>query len=182
MSRDKARGRSGSGRDRLCARCEQEIREYEEIAREADAMIGRMSKIIIEGADAARMEKLRSILLEASALFSTLKISDLTDPSQKAKKSGVEIHHLFPKEYLKSMGFKDSKTINQVANYAYLEWQDNDGISNDPPSKYYMRYTLKVTDGMIYLHALPKDWERMTYETFLVERRKKNGRSHTRCI
>ena len=112
-------------------------------------------------------------LLEASALFSTLKISDLTDPAQKAKKSGVEIHHLFPKEYLKSMGFKDSKTINQVANYAYLEWQDNDGISNDPPSKYYMRYTLKVTDGMIYLHALPKDWEHMTYETFLVERRKK---------
>ena len=68
MGRDKARGRSGSGRDRLCAHCEQEIREYEEIAREVDAMIGRMSKIIIEeGADAARMEKLRSIRSAADA-------------------------------------------------------------------------------------------------------------------
>ena len=112
-------------------------------------------------------------LLEASALFSKMKISDLTDPSQKTKKSNVEIHHLFPKEYLKSIGFKEIKIINQIANYAYLEWKPNSEISDDPPSKYYKKYKSKVTDRMLYLHALPDGWQRMKYEKFLDLRRKK---------
>lgn len=42
-------------------------------------------------------------LLDARVLFSKMKISELLDPSIKAKKSAIERHHLYPKKYLKSL-------------------------------------------------------------------------------
>lgn len=111
-------------------------------------------------------------LLDAKVLFSNLKISDLMDPSLKAKKSPVELHHLFPKNYLKSIGFDDDKTINQVANYAYIEWADNIDVLDKAPSEYYPKYKSKVTEDILYLHALPDDWENIKYKEFLDLRRK----------
>jgi hypothetical protein len=43
-------------------------------------------------------------LLYANALFSKMKVSELLDPTTKANKSSVEKHHLFPKNYLKTLG------------------------------------------------------------------------------
>jgi len=113
--------------------------------------------------------------LNAPVLFSHKKVSDLLDPMLKANKSPLERHHLFPKAYLKSQGFDDLKLINQMANYALLEWPDNIGISDDAPGKYVPlirdRFDQQQWEVMCSLHALPKGWESMPYPDFLSQRR-----------
>ena len=44
--------------------------------------------------------------------------------------------YLFEKAYLKAQNYTDSK-INQMANYAYIDWKDNMDILDDAPSSYY---------------------------------------------
>ena len=66
MGRDRtgcrARGRGGPCLDPNCACCAQGERLYVEVAREMEAEFNRSAKVITElGADAATMEKLRSI-------------------------------------------------------------------------------------------------------------------------
>lgn len=115
-------------------------------------------------------------LLDAKALFSDIRIWDALDPTTRAKKSKVERHHLFPKNYLKSFGLTGSRITNQIANYAYVEWKDNLSISDAPPAEYLDVYTESLSaeqlEKMSYWHALPLNWETMTYKTFLEERRK----------
>lgn len=115
-------------------------------------------------------------LLDAKALFSDIRIWDALDPTTRAKKSKVERHHLFPKNYLKSFGLKGTRITNQIANYAFVEWKDNIKISDSPPSEYLEEYKKIIApdklEKMNYWHALPKDWESMTYNEFLDERRK----------
>jgi len=117
-------------------------------------------------------------LLHARVLFSKLTVAELLDPSIKAKKSATERHHLFPKGYLVSQGINDLRDINQIANYALVEWDDNIEISDKPPKDYLPDYTrrYKNTENelvqMMYWHALPIGWEVMDYFEFLEERRK----------
>lgn len=114
--------------------------------------------------------------LIAPVLFSHKKVSDLIDPALKAKKKALERHHLFPRAFLEKQGFQDLKLINQVANYALLEWPDNIDISDAPPSEYVPkirdRFTSEDWSKMHTLHALPMNWEEMEYPQFLEERRK----------
>jgi len=114
-------------------------------------------------------------LLGAKVLFSELKVSDLIDPSTKSNKSAIERHHLFPKAYLKKMGINDLRDINQIANYALVEWGDNIKISDQSPAEYLLklkeRFNAKELQDMYYWHALPDDWENMDYRDFLVRRR-----------
>ncbi|MCY4299469.1 MAG: DUF262 domain-containing protein [Flavobacteriaceae bacterium] len=115
-------------------------------------------------------------LLDAKALYSKIRVWDALDPSTRARRNKVERHHLFPKGYLKMLGFRSTREINQVANYAYLEWRDNTDISDDSPTDYHKFY-VKMFDessqnNMIFWHALPNNWESMGYLEFLDERRK----------
>jgi hypothetical protein len=114
--------------------------------------------------------------LSAAVLFSHKKVADLLDPAIKSKKKALERHHLFPRAWLESAGVEDLKQINQLANYALLEWPDNIDISDSPPSEYVpeimSRFTAKEWSLMHELHALPEKWETLSYQTFLVERRK----------
>lgn len=115
-------------------------------------------------------------LLDAKALYSNKKISDLLDPAHQAKKSAVETHHLFPKKYLTELGISDKRLTNQIANFALLEWDDNVAISGSPPSNYVPKYSerfdkIKLKD-MNYWHALPVAWESLDYHEFLQQRRK----------
>ena len=116
------------------------------------------------------------ILLDARALFSKKKVRDALDPSVKAKKSAVERHHLFPRAYLKDLGIKAPRDINQLANFALVEWNDNIAISDTAPSEYLPKYEERFAEGemaeMRYWHALPGGWEKMSYKEFLEERRK----------
>lgn len=116
-------------------------------------------------------------ILNANILFSksNLLVSKLFEPGTDGNRKSLEKHHLFPKAYLKSQGFTDSK-INQMANYAYIDWKDNMEILDNAPSVYYPLVCKgRSEDDIIRMeneNALPHGWERMTYEDFLVERRK----------
>lgn len=114
--------------------------------------------------------------LGAPVLFSHKKVSDLIDPSIKTKKKPLERHHLFPRAWLESNGVDDLKQINQVANFALLEWPDNIGISDSAPDVYapeiQKRFSTGEIESMYQHHALPTDWHKMPYNDFLEARRK----------
>lgn len=115
-------------------------------------------------------------LLDAKALFSNKKITDLLDPAHKAKKSAVERHHLFPKKHLKNLGVTQKRIANQIANYALVEWDDNIAISGEAPADYFPKYAERFKENelnqMCNLHALPEGWDAMDYGHFLEARRK----------
>jgi hypothetical protein len=114
-------------------------------------------------------------LLNAKALFSKKHTRDVLDPTMKSKKAPVERHHLYPKKFLRSLGFEKPRTTNQIANYALVEWNDNIAISDTPPSDYFPKYwdRLKPKEqaDQAYWHALPEGWEKMEYQDFLDARR-----------
>ncbi|MGH3917371.1 MAG: hypothetical protein ACRDTC_28755, partial [Pseudonocardiaceae bacterium] len=117
-------------------------------------------------------------VLDADVLLSTMKVKDWLSPNRRPVK-GIEKHHLFPKDYLKSkLGVAVASKINQVANYALVEWSDNIDISNKAPYEYWPQ---QIDEKQIHQvrrtrqeewHALPADWIRMSYEDFLRERRR----------
>jgi len=114
--------------------------------------------------------------LGAPVLFSHKKVSDLLDPAIRANKKALERHHLFPRAWLERQKIEDLKLINQVANFALLEWPDNIEISDESPSKYVptirSRFTPEDWKKMHEHHALPLNWQEMPYDKFLIERRK----------
>jgi hypothetical protein len=102
-------------------------------------------------------------------------VSDLLQEGIRSKKSAIERHHLFPKSWLIKKGISEIRDINQIANYALVEWNDNVKIADRAPSEYLPNYLNRFSDNrdkMIYWHALPKNWENMNYSEFLIERRK----------
>lgn len=115
------------------------------------------------------------VLLGATPLFSKLTMSELLDPSTHAPRSAVERHHLFPRAYLTRTGIEKTSRRNQIANYAFVEWPDNDAISDKPPSEYFPPWFAKLSDqekaDARFWHALPEGWEWMEYDQFLEERR-----------
>ncbi|MEO8385234.1 MAG: DUF262 domain-containing protein [Betaproteobacteria bacterium] len=114
--------------------------------------------------------------LGAPVLFSHKKVSDLLDPSIKTKKKPLERHHLYPRAWLEQQGVTDLKRINQVGNFALLEWPDNIDISDDSPTIYVPkiqpRFSAEEWSQMYAHHAMPEGWHTMAYDAFLIERRK----------
>lgn len=116
-------------------------------------------------------------IMNAKILFSksNLLVSKLFEPGTDGNRKSLEKHHLFPKAYLKSQGYSDAK-INQMANYAFIDWKDNMDILDDAPSVYYPIVCAGLSDEQIRVmeeeNALPRGWENMAYEDFLIERRK----------
>ncbi|RMD58315.1 DUF262 domain-containing protein [Candidatus Parcubacteria bacterium] len=116
-------------------------------------------------------------LLDAPVLYSKMKVVELLDPATKGKKSALERHHLFPRRYLQRQGIKERRDINQVANYALVEWSDNIAISDRPPKEYVPKMEARFSPDelrrMYALHALPGKWYQLDYADFLAERRKR---------
>lgn len=117
------------------------------------------------------------VLLDATALFSTHSVLDMLDPSAKSTRSSVEKHHIFPKAWLTKNGITDQRDINQIANFALLEWNDNMQVSDASPKEYapqlISRFSNEELKQMYYWHALPDDWQNMDYNDFLVTRRER---------
>lgn len=115
------------------------------------------------------------VLLGAKALFSQNPVVDLLDPPAQGQKKALERHHLFPKQYLKKQGIESVRDINQIANYALVEWDDNIAISDSPPRQYWGKYAERFDQEtlttMMQWHALPAQWWMMSYDQFLVARR-----------
>ncbi|MGH2393332.1 MAG: hypothetical protein ACRDGH_07550, partial [Candidatus Limnocylindria bacterium] len=73
-------------------------------------------------------------LLDAELLFSTTKVSTLLDPGVTPVRN-IERHHLFPKQYLESLGITGATRTNQIANMAFVDWADNTAISSNLDSR-----------------------------------------------
>lgn len=100
-----------------------------------------------------------------------------------------DVHHIFPKAYLKVNGVDARNRYNQVANYTYLDTQVNKAVSDDAPNVYFGTIlnqckTKEVLIGNITdedelfanlaENAIPKEVVNMSvenYDEFLVERR-----------
>ncbi len=99
----------------------------------------------------------------------------MIDPALQTKRKALERHHLFPRAYLERLGITDLTQINQMANYALLEWPDNLDISDTPPADYVPvlreRFSAADWNAMHEAHALPDGWERMDYPELLQKRR-----------
>lgn len=115
-------------------------------------------------------------ILKRKVLFSksNLLVSDLFAPGTDGNRKSLEKHHLFPKRYLASLNYNQSQ-INQIANYAFIDWKDNMEILDEAPSVYYPEIIKGMTSEEIMKmeeeNALPHGWENMTYDEFLVQRR-----------
>lgn len=102
---------------------------------------------------------------------------------------GGDVHHIFPKEYLKSNGL--SKNLyNQDANYAYLDTQVNKSIGKKAPNVYFSEAvkqceTKQITCGSIIdldelkrnldANCIPFEvcnYSYENYEEFLIARKK----------
>ena len=63
-----------------------------------------------------------------------------------------------------------------MANYAFIDWKDNMEILDEAPSIYYPIIcegrSQEEIRRMEDENALPHGWEKMSYEVFLIERRK----------
>ena len=57
-----------------------------------------------------------------------------------------DIHHLFPKDYLKKHGLDRSK-YNQIANYVYMQSEINIKVGNKPPNDYFEIVTKQMLDN-----------------------------------
>lgn len=116
-------------------------------------------------------------LLDAQVLYSPMKVVDMLDPSSKGKKRAVERHHLFPRKYLQREGLRGDRLINQMANYALVEWSDNIAISDQSPDCYVPKMEERFKhDELVQMykwHALPERWYEMDYHSFLDQRRGK---------
>jgi hypothetical protein len=120
------------------------------------------------------------VLLDARVLFSEQKVADLLGPGSRGPRSAVERHHLFPRKHLKALGITGTRDINQVANYALVEWGENTKIAHRSPAEYFptlsARFSPPVLRQMHYWHALPDGWHEMDYRTFLEKRRENMAR------
>ena len=67
---------------------------------------------------------------DRSLLSNSSKVSDLISVAG-------DVHHIFPREYLKRNGFNDRWQYNQVANYAYLDTGVNISIGMKAPDNYF---------------------------------------------
>lgn len=116
------------------------------------------------------------IKLDATALFSDLKLADLADPAVVSTKASVERHHLFPRAFLEAQEIEDLKEINQIANFAWIEWPLNLKIGAQAPAQYVPALdeaigNSKIRQQVYSWHALPPKWWLLPYMEFLVKRR-----------
>ncbi len=118
-----------------------------------------------------------------SLLVNGTKVADLITCSG-------DVHHIFPRSYLKKNGVDNKTRYNQVANYIYLDTQVNKAISDDAPNVYFGKVLKQCENGEIVLgniadresfvenlaeNCIPQMVANMTvndYDEFLRERRK----------
>ena len=119
---------------------------------------------------------------DRSLLSNSSKVSDLISVAG-------DVHHIFPKEYLKKNGYADKNLYNQVANYAYLDTGVNISIGMKAPDDYFTVAKEQCSSSIIKvgtilseeefwanlkLNCIPQNVINMTaedYPRFLSERR-----------
>lgn len=115
------------------------------------------------------------IILSTPMLFSNTPVSKYFVLGSSGTKNAIDKHHIFPKNYLTTIGFDTDRDRNQIANYTYLEFSTNIEISDKPPIDYVSYYHHKLGEEGYRKacedHALPDNFENMEYMDFLSQRR-----------
>lgn len=119
---------------------------------------------------------------EKSLLSNSSKVSDLILVAG-------DVHHIFPKGYLRDNGIESRSVYNQVANYTYLDTPVNIAVGKKPPNVYFSEAINQCTAGEIvtgtitdtkelsdnlHVNCIPNGIESMTaddFQTFLKLRR-----------
>ena len=119
----------------------------------------------------------------SSLLMQGLKVADLVTVAG-------DIHHIFPRAYLKKNGVDSKTKYNQVANYIYLDTQVNKAISDAAPCDYFSKAFMQCETKTMNMgnicdpqqlnenlkeNCIPlsvKNMDASGYEDFLTERRK----------
>jgi uncharacterized protein with ParB-like and HNH nuclease domain len=65
-----------------------------------------------------------------------------------------DVHHIFPKEYLKSNGITDRALYNQVANYVYLDTSINIAIGKRAPNDYFPAALVQARGGEVSIGTI----------------------------
>lgn len=120
---------------------------------------------------------LASLIYEdVKVLFSDIKLRDYLKPQFKSTKKTLDLHHIYPKNYLTTYFKLKQKEYNQVANFVYIEYKDNIKISDQPPTVYWNEFIENLSQDeikQIYdIYSLPSKFPNMDYFDFLKERRK----------
>lgn len=102
-----------------------------------------------------------------------------------------DVHHIFPKAYLKKNGVDAKNRYNQVANFTFLDTQVNKAVGDDAPNEYFGKVVNQCECGILTIgniismdalntnlkeNAIPEDIINMTvedYDEFLQVRRNK---------
>lgn len=117
-------------------------------------------------------------------LFTQIKEKDkgfLSNPTtvQSMLDMHGDIHHIFPKNYLRKNGINDKREYNQIANYAMVKKEINIKISDKAPRDYLHLLGLSREDGIVSdnfeENAVPIelfDMDVNDYQEFLSLRRK----------
>lgn len=115
-------------------------------------------------------------VLHHSVLFSTIPTVAFLTPGTSGTKSAIDVHHIFPKKYLEKLGITEDRERNQIANYTYLDYQTNIDISDDDPEHYSTKQRLRIGDDVYFStlaqNAIPENFEKLDYNTFLDSRRR----------
>jgi hypothetical protein len=101
-----------------------------------------------------------------------------------------DVHHIFPKDYLKKIGYDNRGMYNQIANYVMAQSEINIAIGNKPTKVYFNELLVQCRTGVLKYGLIDKEDELMenlkmhcipldifndlsdNYEKFLEERRK----------
>lgn len=114
-------------------------------------------------------------VLGTPMLFSTTPVSKFFLLGTSGTKNSIEKHHIFPKNYLANIGFKNDRERNQIANFTYIDYTTNEDISDKAPSEYVEKYRQSLGEEAYILtckqNALPINFENMEYLEFLRQRR-----------
>lgn len=117
------------------------------------------------------------VVLGAPAIYTNMKLADLLDRERSGSRQLLELHHLFPRNYLKKvLGLKSVKEYNQRANFQLVTSKVNMEILDSPPHEYHKAYLNKIPGAkikeMLRLNALWEGWDEVEYFQFLEKRRK----------
>lgn len=70
-----------------------------------------------------------------------------------------DIHHLFPKDYLKKNGYNNRGMYNQIANYVYMQSETNIKVGNKSPIEYFELVKQQIASGDTKISGIASEKE-----------------------
>lgn len=113
------------------------------------------------------------VILGCRVLFGTATIAQLLIPASSGTKKSYDKHHIFPSNFLKGGPYDGLK--DRRANFACVDYQKNNYISDDDPKVYVAKFRNALGNDAYRTsckeNALPVGFEDMAYPDFLAKRR-----------